>query len=147
MRPVRGALPSVGDVIRYAYLWSHEHDAGREEAVKDRPAAVVALIRTAEGANEVVVLPITSSAPTESAAGVEIPAPTRARLGLQREQCWIMVSEFNVFGWPGPDLRATEAGAGSVVYGPLPSVLMARVRQAFAAWRNAKHVRAVRRTE
>ncbi len=49
MKSARPVLPAVGDVIRYAYLWSHESGAGREEGTKDRPAAIVALLRGDEG--------------------------------------------------------------------------------------------------
>jgi hypothetical protein len=146
MRLARLPLPSVGDLIRYAYLWSHEQDAGREEAVKDRPAAVVALVRRAEGHDEVVVLPVTSVPPGEPGAAVLIPPATRARLGLQPEPCWVVVTEFNLFEWPGPDLRPVGAD-GSAVYGALPVKLMAEVRAAFAAWRAARRPRQVRRTE
>jgi len=66
---------------------------------------------------------------------------------LQTEPCWIVVSEFNVFEWPGPDLRPTESGTGTVVYGRLPPNLMMRVKQAFAAWQKRRPIRAVRRTE
>ena len=31
MKSARPVLPAVGDVIRYAYLWSHESGTGREE--------------------------------------------------------------------------------------------------------------------
>ncbi|MFN7594459.1 MAG: hypothetical protein ACK5PU_02475 [bacterium] len=79
MKSARLVLPAVGDVIRYAYLWSHESAAGREEATKDRPAAIVALLRGDDGRDEVVVFPITSSPPADVAAGVEIPAATRDR--------------------------------------------------------------------
>jgi hypothetical protein len=29
--------PQPGLIISYAYLWHHEHRAGREEGLKDRP--------------------------------------------------------------------------------------------------------------
>lgn len=147
MRSDRPALPAVGDVIRYAYLWSHEHDEGREEGSKDRPAAVVAVVWGAEGRDEVVVFPITSTRPEEAGAGVEIPPATRVRLGLQREPCWVIVTEANLFAWPGPDLRRTESGETSFVYGSLPSALMQQIKQAFAAWRRRGVVRTIRRTE
>ena len=146
-RSARLALPAVGDVIRYAYLWSHEHETGREEASKDRPAAVVALVRVADDHHEVAVIPITSSAPDDPRAAVEIPPATRARLGLQEEACWVVVSEFNVFAWPGPDLRPVAPGSNSVVYGALPAKLMTRIREAFAAWRKHRPQRTIRRSE
>lgn len=147
MRSDSRPLPGVGDVLRYAYLWSHEHDRGREEGAKDRPCAVVMLVRRDDGTDEVAVLPITSARPEEDGAGVEIPAATRARLGLQREPCWVVVSEFNLFRWPGPDLRPLEAGEGSFVHGRLPRELLLRVRDAFRAWHARQPQRAVRRTE
>jgi len=33
--------PEAGLVISYAYLWHHEHQAGREEGQKDRPSVIV----------------------------------------------------------------------------------------------------------
>ena len=33
--------PEPGLVISYAYLWHHEHQAGREEGQKDRPSVIV----------------------------------------------------------------------------------------------------------
>jgi hypothetical protein len=142
-------LPAVGEVIRYNYLWSHEYASGREEGTKDRPAAVVAVLQQADGQHEVVVLPITSSRPIEPATAVLLPTATRARLGLQAEPCWVVVSEYNRFVWPGPDLRPVDRGAGDldVSYGLLPDRLMAEVREALRRWRAERAVHAVRRTE
>jgi hypothetical protein len=140
-------LPAVGDVIRYAYLWSHESGAGREEGIKDRPAAIVALLRGDDGRDEAVVFPITSSPPPDAAAGVEIPAATRDRLGLQDGPCWVIVTEVNIFVWPGPDLRRPENANDGFVYGSLPHALMLRIKQSFAAWRARGRVRAIRRSE
>jgi hypothetical protein len=43
--------PEPGLVISYAYLWHHEHQAGREEGQKDRPSVIVlAIEREAGGA-------------------------------------------------------------------------------------------------
>jgi hypothetical protein len=37
--------PEPGLVISYAYLWHHEHGAGREEGRKDRPSVIVLAAR------------------------------------------------------------------------------------------------------
>ena len=97
--------PRPGLVIRYAYLWDAEARQGREEGVKDRPCAIVlAVLR--EGRHPIVrVLPITHSAPRDSADGLEIPTATKERLGLDSERSWVILSEANDFIWPGPDLR------------------------------------------
>jgi hypothetical protein len=141
-------LPKVGDVIRYIYLWSHEHDAGRDDGSKERPAAVAAVTIASDGRDHVIVFPITSSPPAEPDAGVELPAATRARLGLPVERCWVLVSEANRFAWPGPDMRPV-AGAGerAYTYGTLPPQFMAQLKQAFAARSARTRVRIVPRTE
>lgn len=87
--------------MRYAYLWRTEFLRGREEGVKDRPCALLLAL-----ADEwVVVLPITHRPPSDPAHGVEIPAATKRRLGLDDERSWIIVSKANCFVRPGPDLR------------------------------------------
>jgi hypothetical protein len=48
--------PEPGLVMSYAYLWHHEHDAGREEGQKDRPCVIVlAVEREADGEMMVTV--------------------------------------------------------------------------------------------
>ncbi|MDO9501403.1 hypothetical protein [Falsiroseomonas sp.] len=135
-------------MIRYAYLWTHEADAGAEEGRKDRPCAVVLALVRAEGIVEVVVAPITSSAPTRGADGVELPAETRRRLRLQEAPCWIVLTEVNRFAWPGPDLRPVEGAAGPVwSHGLLPAQVFERVRDAIVDRARARTLRAVSRPE
>lgn len=97
--------PQLGLVIRYSYLWTREASAGREEGVKDRPCAIVLAIDAAQERKRVIVLPITHTAPQRPYEGIELPAAVKARLGLDHERSWIIVSEGNDFIWPGPDLR------------------------------------------
>jgi hypothetical protein len=52
--------PVAGLILRYSYLWRHEHLEGRDEGQKDRPCAIVAALRTDENGDiRVLVLPIT----------------------------------------------------------------------------------------
>src|SRR5256885_5907340 len=54
-RPPRSTLfpyTTLFRSIRYAYLWSREAETRREEASKDRPCAVVVVLRRAAGADE-----------------------------------------------------------------------------------------------
>lgn len=135
-------------MIRYAYLWTQEADAGAEQGRKDRPCAVVLALARAEGVVEVVVAPITSSAPVREADGVELPAETRRRLGLQDAPCWVVLTEVNRFAWPGPDLRPVETAAGPAwSHGLLPARLFERVREAVVARARARTLRAVPRSE
>ncbi len=125
-------VPAPGLVIGYAYLWARERDEGRDEAVKDRPAAVLLATRDEEGDLKVIVLPITHARPADPETAVDIPAATKRRLRLDDDQSWIVVTECNVFAWPGPDLRFADGGEpGSVAYGYLPARLFEIVRTRF----------------
>jgi hypothetical protein len=115
-------------VIRYAYLWKREHEAGLEEG-KDRPAAVIIVLGDEPGDPVVTVLPITHAQPSDPKDAIEIPAATKQRLGLDQDRSWIVVSEANDFRWPGPDLRPVPGGApATIVYGVLPPALFQAVR-------------------
>jgi hypothetical protein len=141
--------PVPGLVVRYGYLWHSEHLAGREEG-KDRPCAIVAALRPADDAGEtrVLVLPVTHSPPAQPALAVEIPAPVKERLQLDAERSWVVLSEWNEFIWPGPDVRRAPAGdASSVAYGMLPPGLFATIRDRFLALAMTRRARRVPRTE
>jgi hypothetical protein len=125
----------------YSYLWHSEHLAGREEGEKDRPRAIVAALRPADDAGEtrVLVLPVTHSPPAQAALAVEIPAQVKQRLRLDAERSWVVLSEWNEFIWPGPDLRRAPGGDdNSVAYGMLPSRLFATIRDRFLALATAR---------
>ena len=129
--------PVAGLVIRYAYLWRDEYERGRQEGVKDRPCAIILAIRSGDGDLTVTVLPVTHTPPADPDLAVEIPARTKARLGMDDARSWIVVTEANRFVWPGPDLRPARAGdAASVALGLLPRGLYNKVkRKLIAAWR------------
>jgi len=141
--------PEPGLVIRYAYLWRREQDAGREEGDKDRPCAIVlALARQEDKRPRVVVLAVTHTPPQPPTEGVELPAEAKRRLGLDEERSWVIVSEANVFLWPGPDLRFLPGrGPESATYGLLPPDVFRVVRDRFLAGLRARRTATVRRTE
>jgi hypothetical protein len=98
--------PEPGLVISYAYLWHRQHEAGREEGLKDRPCVILLTVeRPANDRTIVVVLPITHTPPEDLASAVEIPAVVKRHLGLGDERSWIVVAGGNEFDWPGYDLR------------------------------------------
>jgi hypothetical protein len=137
-------------VIRYAYLWRGEHLRGQEEGVKDRPCAIVLLVKDEDGEDVVTVLPITHVPPTRADAplAIEIPADTKRRLSLDDDRSWIMLTEANQFTWPGPDLRMARNGdPSSVVCGLLPDHLFERVRTTFLAALKANKAQLVPRTK
>jgi hypothetical protein len=123
--------PVPGLVIRYAFLWSHERDAGREEAAKDRPCAIVlSARRDPTGDIVVVVAPITHVPPASDQPALPVPPDVAAQLGLDGDPSWIRIDELNRFAWPGFDLRPVPGGGGSVVYGMLPRDLYERMKRA-----------------
>ena len=140
-------VPRPGLVIRYSYLWESEARLGREEGAKDRPCAII-LVLLREGEHPIVrVLPVTHAPPVDPADALEIPYPTKQRLGLDSERSWVMLSEANDFIWPGPDLRpAVNGDPASVAYGMLPPGFMAVLRGRLAQRRREK-LAVTRRTE
>jgi hypothetical protein len=94
--------PQPGLVISYAYLWHHEHRAGREEGVKDRPCVVILAVQSAaDGTTMVRVAPVTHSPPDNPATAVELPQAVKRHLGLDADRSWVVIDEVNEFTWPG----------------------------------------------
>lgn len=140
--------PVPGLVIRYSYLWMEEHRRGLEEGQKDRPSVIVLTVSTEAGIPSVLVLPITHAPPSHPHLAVEIPAKVKARLGLDTQRSWVVLTEANRFLWPGPDLRPTIPGnASSIAYGLLPYALFEEIRLKFIAAAKARAASTVPRTE
>lgn len=140
--------PHPGLVVRYSYLWHSEFLQGRDEGVKDRPCAVILVMHDADGVQRVTVLPITHSVPKHPELAVEIPAATKARLGLDAERSWIVIDEANRFVWPGPDLRPVSGGDLSTIsYGVLPPRLFEAVKAKFLTAAQFRRGKIVGRTE
>ena len=83
----------------------------------------------------------------DASLAVEIPAKVKERLRLDAARSWVVLSEWNEFVWPGPDLRrAPNADDASVAYGMLPPALFATIRDRFLALVNSGAAGQVRRT-
>jgi len=103
---------------------------------------------TRAGGTIVTVLPITHRAPDDHRLGVEIPAATKRRLGLDGDRSWIILTEANRFTWPGPDIRSIpDAPDGKVAYGLLPAALYDLVRVRWLEAYDRGQAGQVRRTE
>ena len=101
-----------------------------------------------KGRTRAYVLPITHSAPDPGSEGIEIPPATKRRLGLDEKRSWVVVSEANVFEWPGPDLRFRPGeGPDSAVYGFLPPGLFQIIRDRFLAFARERRAGLVPRTD
>lgn len=139
--------PKPGLVIRYSYLWLSEADAGREEGVKDRPCAIVVVVHDRGARKRVLALPITHSPPHDGNS-LEMPPETKRRLGLDERPSWIVLTEWNDFLWPGPDLRPLAGkGPESVSLGMLPPRLFALVQSRFLLLARQRLARKVKRSE
>jgi hypothetical protein len=113
--------PDLGLVIPYAYLWHHEHRAGRDKATQNRPCVIVLSIKPAAGGASLVrVATVTHSPPDDLATSFEPPPAVKKHLGLHCERSWVVLDEVNEFTWPGPDLRPVSWSKDSVAYGLLP---------------------------
>ncbi len=140
-------LPAL--VIRYSYLWHSEFISGSEEGIKDRPCAIVAAIKTDRDVQKILVLPVTHSAPKFPENAIEIPQETKRRLGLDGERSWVVLTEWNEFSWPGPDLRmvVSTSGEKTIAYGYLPAKFFEKIRIAFIERMQKGSIQKVRRTE
>ena len=124
--------PEPGLVIRYSYLWLREHREGHEEGNKDRPCAIILALHTEDGEAHVVAVPVTHSPPENLAAALELPAAVKQHLGLDTERSWVVLSESNLFRWPGPDLRRIgDRDNSSIAYGFLPPRFFTELRRRF----------------
>ncbi len=125
--------PVPGLVIRYSYLWHDEYLEGREEGEKDRPCAIIAAIRTDDNRDtRVLVLPVTHGPPADPDLAIEIPPRIKQRLQPDDARSWVVLSEWNEFVWPGPDLRRVP-GSDAFAYGMMSPGLFASIRNAFLA--------------
>ena len=127
------APPKPGEVINYSYLWEREYREGRDEGIKDRPVAVILVTQSADGLDQIHVVPMTTTPPTGDQKAIEVPEAVRWQLGLSAERSWIIVTEWNRFSWPGYDIRPVRGREPSVSYGFIPSGLFRQVRDALVA--------------
>jgi hypothetical protein len=101
-----------------------------------------------EGDIKVLVVPVIHSPPENGAAAVELPPRVKQHLGLDTERSRVVLSESNLFDWPGPDLRRVGGrDDSSVAYGFLPPKVFGELRRRFLALEAASRSRRVHRTE
>jgi hypothetical protein len=109
---------------------------------------VLSILREGEDHPIVRVLPITHTPPHDPADALEIPTPTKERLGLDSERSWVVLSEANDFIWPGPDLRPAPGSDPSMVaYGFLPPGFFKVLRERLLRRWRERRATAVRRTQ
>ncbi len=140
-------IPKPGHVLRYAYLWHEEAARGLDEGQKNRPCAVVLATETVAGL-EVILLPITHTAPRDPTEAVELPLATKRRLGLDDARSWIALTEVNRFLWPGFDIRPKPGqGTQTACLGLLPYNFFEHVQQRLQAYITQRKLRVTDRTD
>jgi len=139
--------PEPGLVVRYDYLWSRRAGLGADTADKTRPACILLTIAARDGETEVVLVPITHSAPGADDTAVEIPAPVKHALGLDAAPSWVIVTDANLDIWPSPDLQQLPRQPGRYHYGHLPPRLFTIIRDRFLEAYRARRVAVVRRAD
>jgi hypothetical protein len=91
---------------------------------------------------------VTHTRPDAETVAIEIPEFVKTRLGMDNERSWIVISEYNDFVWPGPDLRPVPGDDdGAIAYGALPASLFEQVRKAWLELATKGRSRSVRGTE
>ncbi len=140
--------PEPGLVIRYAYLWQREASTGREEGSKDRPCTIILATSSKAGQTRVIVVPVTHRPPSDPKTAIELPSAIQNLLGLDHARSWVILSESNLFNWPGPDLRRVDRGDNSsVAYGFLPPRFFNELRRRFLDLETSARSQRVGRTE
>lgn len=88
--------PQKGDVWQYEYLWHREHEAGKENARKSRPTALVTTYVGKDGRTNLFWIPITTKEPAKDRLALEVPQIERKRAGLASDlRLWVIADEYN----------------------------------------------------
>lgn len=120
--------PSPGLVIRYDFLWSREQAAGKQEGAKERPCVIVAaIIRKDNGETDVLLVPVTHSAPTQAGSAITLPGNVSRHLGLDDAQSYIVTDEANTVSWNDPGIVPAHPGK-AWAYGRVPKALFEQIR-------------------
>jgi uncharacterized protein YifN (PemK superfamily) len=97
---------------------------------------------------QLLVVPVTTRPPREGDVAIEMPARVQEHLGLGAEPSWIVADEYNIFTWPGPDIRPIRRGDDiSPRYGAIPGKLFEQLRSRLDRVARAGRLKGTKRTE
>jgi len=86
-----------GAVLQYPYLWHWQNAQGETEGRKDRPVVVAVLFVGRDGADYVLLLPLTTQEPRAGREAMEVPATEKPRGALeQNRRQWLLLDEYNL---------------------------------------------------
>ena len=81
---------------RYEYLRHREHEAGKDNAPKSRPAALATTCVGKDGRTNLFRIPIAGKEPHKDRLAIEVPQIERKRAGLASDmRLWVIVDEYN----------------------------------------------------
>lgn len=108
---------------------------------------VVAIEKRTHG-TQLIVVPVTTRPPRDGDAAIEMPERVRRHLGLGEARSWIVADEYNLFTWPGPDIRPIRRGHDiDPRYGAIPGKLFEQVRTLMLDVARPGRLKVVRRTD
>ncbi|MEO7178262.1 MAG: hypothetical protein ABIW83_05415 [Allosphingosinicella sp.] len=109
---------------------------------------MVVAIEKREHGTQLLVVPVTTRPPRSDDECIEIPPRVRSHLGLEEERSWIVTDEYNLFTWPGPDIRPVRSGGAiDPRYGSIPAKLFEQVRTKIEAAARAGRLKETKRTQ
>ena len=88
----------TGSIVRFAYLWAHERDAGRQEGLKPRRRTAVATRFTDPGGRAwIALLPLTTREPGPDRVAYELSEFEVRRVGsASADRLWVICDELNM---------------------------------------------------
>lgn len=109
---------------------------------------MVVAVEKREHGTQLLVVPVTTRHPGSGDTSVEMPPRVRQHLGLGAERSWIVTDEYNLFTWPGPDVRPIRSG-GAIEprYGSIPAKLFEQVRAKIEQAAKRGQLKETKRTE
>ncbi|MDN3627999.1 growth inhibitor PemK [Methylobacterium isbiliense] len=128
--------PPIGHLVAYEYLWWSQSE-GQDHGFKTYPCAIVLTVEMG-GQPICYALGISHSPPRSGQRALEFPPKLAAHLGLDTEPAWVYTDEFNVFAWPGPDLRPADrlpslpGSRDTCVIGRLPTDWFDKLKEHFS---------------
>lgn len=125
------AVPELGMVLQFKYLWSSEYAVGMTEDIGSPRSGHPCMIMgaklepytyrdgTTKERYKVVVAPITRRGyDKDESRALATPREMRENLGMQAETNWLVLDEVNTFWWPTRRLLSFAHGRdGACVYG------------------------------
>jgi hypothetical protein len=123
-------VPEPGLVICYDFLWKEDRARGVESGAKDRPSAIILVVKSdTDSSSKVVVCPVTHTPPRRSRDGIEMPRKVATHLGLDEEQMWIKTDVVNVMTWEDGQVPfgVTPAKRSGWEFGILPDKLSKKI--------------------